>query len=170
MMSSLSRSLSASAIGCNKPCGPTRIGPRRTWKSASTLRSTSVMYPATSGKTAMITMVTASGTKSGCWRTVCMLFQQRTLGQAQHRLGINADGQRQHAGDPQRDAQTKTGGERRLLNQLAGEHDLHHAEIVVDRDRDIERSDHRQIVVVGLDQREKNVVLAQEPRGRRDAG
>ncbi len=43
MMSSLSISLSASAMGCSRPCGPTRMGPRRTWKSASTLRSTSTM-------------------------------------------------------------------------------------------------------------------------------
>ena len=43
MMSSFSRSFNASAIGCNSPCGPTRMGPRRTWKSASTLRSTSTM-------------------------------------------------------------------------------------------------------------------------------
>ena len=43
MMSSLSSSFSASAMGCSSPCGPTRIGPRRTWKSARTLRSTSTM-------------------------------------------------------------------------------------------------------------------------------
>jgi len=43
MMSSFSRSLSASASGCSSPCGPTRMGPSRTWKSASTLRSTSTM-------------------------------------------------------------------------------------------------------------------------------
>ena len=42
MMSSLSSSFRASAMGCSSPCGPTRMGPRRTWKSASTLRSTSV--------------------------------------------------------------------------------------------------------------------------------
>ena len=41
MMSSLSSSLKASAMGCSRPCGPTRMGPRRTWKSARTLRSTS---------------------------------------------------------------------------------------------------------------------------------
>ena len=43
IMSSLSSSFNASAIGCSSPCGPTRIGPRRTWKSASTLRSTSTI-------------------------------------------------------------------------------------------------------------------------------
>ena len=36
-----------------------------TWKSARTLRSISTMYPATSGNTAMITMVTAIGTNNG---------------------------------------------------------------------------------------------------------
>src|ERR1019366_1426212 len=43
MMSSLSSNFTASAMGCSRPCGPTRIGPSRTWKSASTLRSTSDM-------------------------------------------------------------------------------------------------------------------------------
>ncbi len=43
MMSSLRSSFKASAMGCRRPCGPTRMGPRRTWKSASTLRSTSTI-------------------------------------------------------------------------------------------------------------------------------
>ena len=43
MMSSLSSSFKASAMGCSSPCGPTRMGPSRTWKSASTLRSTSTI-------------------------------------------------------------------------------------------------------------------------------
>ena len=43
MMSSLISSFRASAMGCSKPCGPTRMGPRRTCMSAITLRSTSTM-------------------------------------------------------------------------------------------------------------------------------
>ena len=39
MMSSLSRSLSASAIGCSNPCGPTRIGPNRICMCASAFLS-----------------------------------------------------------------------------------------------------------------------------------
>ncbi len=37
--SSLNASLSPSASDCSSPCGPTSIGPRRTWKSAEALRS-----------------------------------------------------------------------------------------------------------------------------------
>ena len=43
MMSSFSSSFTASAMGCNSPCGPTRMGPRRTCMSAITLRSTSTI-------------------------------------------------------------------------------------------------------------------------------
>ena len=39
MMSSLSNSLMASAMGCIKPCGPTRIGPSRTCMCARIFRS-----------------------------------------------------------------------------------------------------------------------------------
>ena len=39
MMSSLISSFSASAKGCNKPCGPTRMGPRRICMCARILRS-----------------------------------------------------------------------------------------------------------------------------------
>ena len=43
MMSSLSNSLRESAIGCSRPCGPTRIGPRRTCMWARILRSSQVI-------------------------------------------------------------------------------------------------------------------------------
>ncbi len=42
MMISLVSSLSASAIGCNRPKGPTRFGPRRIWVKPIALRSHSV--------------------------------------------------------------------------------------------------------------------------------
>ena len=43
MRSSLRISFRESAIGWSKPCGPTRIGPRRLWMNASTLRSARTM-------------------------------------------------------------------------------------------------------------------------------
>ncbi len=39
MMSSLINSFRASAMGCSNPCGPTRIGPRRTCMCARIFRS-----------------------------------------------------------------------------------------------------------------------------------
>jgi hypothetical protein len=42
-MSSFSSIFTASAIVCSSPCGPTRIGPSRTCRSASTFRSISTM-------------------------------------------------------------------------------------------------------------------------------
>src|SRR4051794_34531681 len=42
IMLSLRRSLSRSAIGCSRPNGPTRLGPRRTWKRPSSRRSAHV--------------------------------------------------------------------------------------------------------------------------------
>ena len=42
LMSSLVKSLSASAIGCSRPKGPTRLGPMRTCMKPSSLRSQSV--------------------------------------------------------------------------------------------------------------------------------
>src|SRR5215471_2919783 len=197
IMSSFSRSLRASAMGCSRPCGPTRMGPRRTWKSASTLRSTSVRYPATSGKTAMITMVTAMGTKRGFWRTEFIIFftvealrrrrtrappstmasrqrdssfQQRTLREPQERLGINAHGQRQHARDSQGETQSEAGRQWSFLRQLPHEHDADNAEVIIDRHGDIKCGDHGQNVMVRLDERKKDVILAQKPGGRRNAG
>src|SRR5579872_6395918 len=71
IMSSLMSSFTASAIGCSRPCGPTRIGPRRACMSAMTLRSISTMYPATSGRTATIITAQTSGTQMEIkkWRT-----------------------------------------------------------------------------------------------------
>jgi hypothetical protein len=43
VMSSLSSSLTASAIGWRTPCGPTRMGPSRTCTQAMIFRSSSVM-------------------------------------------------------------------------------------------------------------------------------
>ena len=43
MMSSLISSFRASAKGCSRPCGPTRIGPSRTCMCARTLRSSQFM-------------------------------------------------------------------------------------------------------------------------------
>lgn len=40
---SLMSSLSPSAIGCNRPSGPTRLGPIRSWNRAATLRSSHTM-------------------------------------------------------------------------------------------------------------------------------
>ena len=39
----LRSSLPRSAIGCSRPCGPTRLGPRRAWKRPISRRSTHVM-------------------------------------------------------------------------------------------------------------------------------
>ncbi len=44
VMSSFRKSFSTSAIGWRMPCGPTRIGPRRTCTQACTFRSSSTMY------------------------------------------------------------------------------------------------------------------------------
>ncbi len=63
MMSSLISSFTASAIGCSKPCGPTRMGPSRACMSAMTLRSIKTMYPATSGRTATMMSAQTSGTQ-----------------------------------------------------------------------------------------------------------
>src|SRR5580692_3532060 len=63
MMSSLIKSFTASAIGCNNPCGPTRMGPSRACMSAMTLRSIRTMYPATSGRTATMMSAQTSGTQ-----------------------------------------------------------------------------------------------------------
>ncbi len=43
-MSSFIISFSASAIGCSRPCGPTRYGPMRDCIRAANFRSSSVMY------------------------------------------------------------------------------------------------------------------------------
>jgi hypothetical protein len=42
LMISLVSSLSASAIGCSRPSGPTRLGPWRTWIQPRNLRSHNV--------------------------------------------------------------------------------------------------------------------------------
>src|SRR5436305_14468741 len=43
-MSSLKNSFKASASGCSRPAGPTRLGPMRTWRRLMTRRSNQVMY------------------------------------------------------------------------------------------------------------------------------
>jgi len=48
-------SFTASAMGCNNPCGPTRIGPKPRLHVCIHLRSISTIYPAFNGKTATIT-------------------------------------------------------------------------------------------------------------------
>src|SRR5450631_1948953 len=63
IMSSLMSSFTASAMGCSKPCGPTRIGPRRACMSAMTLRSISTMYPVINGSTATMITAQTSGTQ-----------------------------------------------------------------------------------------------------------
>src|ERR1035441_9475477 len=159
MMSSLSSSLRASAMGYTNPCGPTRMGPRRTWKSASSLRSTSTMYPATRGKSPMMTSVVNTGANNGCERTVCILSlpQQRSLRQPQERLGVDADGERQHTAYAQRQPQHETRRHGGLLRLLANEHAAHNLEVVIDSHRHVQRGHHRQRVMPGLNQRQKDV-------------
>src|ERR1051326_1750661 len=171
-MSSLSSNLSASAIGCSSPWGPTRMGPRRTWKSARTFRSTSTMYPATSGNSAMITTITTIGMNRGWLRTASISISREelfdgVLRKIQERLGVNSDNQRERHGGGQRDFERRRGGQgRRLFLALLHEHALDDLEVVIDCHRDVQRRDHGQRVVPGLDQREKDVILAEEA-GRR---
>ena len=47
-MVSLNRHLIPSATGCNRPKGPTTLGPLRSWIAAHTLRSKYVMKASTS--------------------------------------------------------------------------------------------------------------------------
>src|ERR1700674_2249011 len=79
IMSSLSSSFTASAIGCSRPCGPTRIGPSRTCMSAITLRSTSTMYPATSGSTSTITSTNTIGHRY-CHPTTAFKIAFKSIG------------------------------------------------------------------------------------------
>ena len=73
--------------------------------------------------------------------------------------------------ETEREAQPEAAGEgRRLLVGLANEHAAHDLEVIVDGHRDIQGGDDGQRVVAGLDQREEDVVLAEEARGGRDAG
>src|SRR5579862_3807626 len=83
MMSSLMSNLTASAMGCSKPCGPTRIGPSRACMSAMILRSINTMYPAISGRTATITIMQTSGTQIEIanWRTFIIMALPVNLSQ-----------------------------------------------------------------------------------------
>src|ERR1017187_3893004 len=172
MISSLSSSLRASAMGWRSPRGPTRMGARRTWKSASTLRATSTMEPATRGKAAMITRVIRIGANKGLETMACILSlpHQRGLRQLQERLRVDAHDERQNAAHAQRQPQAEAGCHRGFLDRLAGKHAFHNLEIVINRHRHVQRGHHCQRVVPRLDQREENVVLPQEAGGRRDAG
>src|SRR5664280_2188629 len=140
MMSSLSSSLKASAIGCSSPCGPVRMGPRRTWKSASTLRSTSERYPATSGTAQMRISVSRTGANSGCEKTDCIssLPHERCLRQPEERLGVDADGERQQAAHAQRQPQPEARRQRGLFRFLADEHAAHNLEVVINRHRHVQ--------------------------------
>ena len=61
VMSSLTNSFSTSAIGWSTPCGPTRIGPRRTWTHACTLRSSSTRYMTVTSTAARTMTILMSG-------------------------------------------------------------------------------------------------------------
>src|SRR5680860_83688 len=68
--SSLPSSLTASARGCPSPCQPVRVGPRRSWKAASTLRSNQVMYAMLTSSTFIMTKATMNVIQIG-WSIFC---------------------------------------------------------------------------------------------------
>src|ERR1035438_8187653 len=121
----------------------------------------------------MVTSVTRMGMNSGWLRTVCIsvLPEQRSLRKAQERLWVEPYAQGCHAGQPERQAQAETAGEgRRLFVGVAIEHAAYNLEVVIDVHRGVQRGKHGQRVVLRLNQRQENVVLAQEARGGRNAG
>src|SRR6266540_1495776 len=120
----------------------------------------------------MMTSVTRMGMNSGWLRTVSIcLPEQRSPRELQERLGIDAHAQGRDAGQGKSEAQAEGGGESRCLFQLfTNEHAAYDLEIVIDGHRDIERRNNGQTVMFGLDQRQEDVVLAEETRGGRDAG
>ena len=65
MMSSFSSSLIASAIGCNSPCGPTRIGPSLTCMCASAFRSSQFIATTAREIPANTTMMYTNAQKYG---------------------------------------------------------------------------------------------------------
>src|ERR1035437_4871420 len=120
----------------------------------------------------MMTSVTRMGMNSGWLRTVCIsvLPEQRSLRKAQERLGVVPYAQRRYAAQRQGEAQAEAAGERRRLGVgIAIEHAAYNLEVVIDRHRRVQRGKYRQRVVLGLNQRQENVVLAQEARGGRNA-
>ena len=89
----------------------------------------------------------------------------------QERLGEDPEQQRHCAGHAQRHAQAETGGQRRCSarDAFAHKHAAHDSEVIVNGDGDVQRRDDRQHVMPGLNQRQEDVVLAEEAGGRRDA-
>ena len=62
MKSSLTINLIASAMGCSRPSGPTRLGPHRSCIHAESLRSSSTRYSAPTAMRWMITRITPTET------------------------------------------------------------------------------------------------------------
>src|SRR5262245_61592068 len=121
----------------------------------------------------MMTRVTRMGMNSGWLRTVCIsvLPEKRSLRELQERLWVEPDAQGRDHAQRQGETQAEAAGQRgRALFGVAIEHAAHDLEVVVDGHRYVERGEHCESVVFGLNQRQEDVVLAQETRRGWNAG